>query len=70
MTFAYSCYIIIIVKDIYMKGVITMKLIAIIGTIKNAPKNEYEDIEHGSSDWSQRGEQYRILSNKKGIILG
>ena len=24
---------------------------------------------HGSSDWSQRGEQYRILSNKKGIIL-
>ena len=22
------------------------------------------------SDWSQRGEQYRILSNKKGIILG
>lgn len=45
-------------------------IIAIIGMIRNAPKNEYEDIEHGSSDWSQRGEQYRILSNKKGIILG
>lgn len=45
-------------------------IIAIVGMIKNAPKNEYEDIEHGSSDWSQRGEQYRILSNKKGIILG
>ena len=45
-------------------------IIAIIGMIKNAPKTEYEDIEHGSSDWSQRGEQYRILSNKKGIILG
>lgn len=44
-------------------------IIAIIGVIKNAPKNEYADIEHGSSDWSQRGEQYRILSNKKGIIL-
>ena len=44
-------------------------IIAVIGTIKNAPKNEYADIEHGSSDWSQRGEQYRILSNKKGIIL-
>ena len=42
----------------------------VIGTIKNAPKNEYADIEHGSSDWSQKGEQYRILSNKKGIILG
>ena len=45
-------------------------IIAIIGIIRNAPKNEYADIEHGSSDWSQRGEQYRILSNKKGIILG
>lgn len=44
-------------------------MIAVIGTIRNAPKNEYADIEHGSSDWSQKGEQYRILSNKKGIIL-
>lgn len=40
-----------------------------VGMAKTAPKNEYSDIEHGSSDWSQRGEQYRILSNKKGIIL-
>ena len=45
-------------------------IVVIISIIKNAPKNEYADIEHGSSDWSQRGEQYRILSNKKGIILG
>ena len=45
-------------------------IIAIIGIIKNAPKNEYADIEHGSSDWSKNGEQYRVLSNKKGIILG
>ena len=45
-------------------------ILAIIGTVRNAPKNEYEDIEHGSSDWSKNGEQYRILSNKKGIILG
>lgn len=41
----------------------------IVGMIKTAPRNEYSDIEHGSSDWSQRGEQYKILSNKKGIIL-
>ena len=45
-------------------------IFAIIGIIRNAPKNEYADIEHGSSDWSKNGEQYRILSNKKGIILG
>lgn len=44
-------------------------IIAAIGVIKNAPKNEYADIEHGSSDWSKGGEQYRVLSNKKGIIL-
>lgn len=45
-------------------------IIAIIGIIKNAPKTEYEDIEHGSSDWATNGEQYQVLSNKKGIILG
>ena len=41
----------------------------VIGVFRSAPKNEYSDIEHGSSDWSQNGEQYRVLSNKKGIIL-
>ena len=40
-----------------------------IGFVRSAPKNEYSDIEHGSSDWSQRGEQYHILSRNKGIIL-
>lgn len=40
-----------------------------IGLAKSAPKNEFSDIEHGSSDWSQRGEQYKILSKNKGIIL-
>ena len=40
-----------------------------IGFVKSAPKNEFSDIEHGSSDWSQKGEQYQILSRNKGIIL-
>lgn len=40
-----------------------------IGFVRSAPKNEYTDIEHGSSDWSQRGEQYEVLSKNKGIIL-
>lgn len=44
-------------------------IVVIISIIRNTPKNEYTDIEHGSSDWSKNGEQYRILSNKKGIIL-
>ena len=33
------------------------------------PKHRYDDIEHGSSDWSKNGEQYTILNNKKGIII-
>ena len=40
-----------------------------IGFVRSAPKNEFTDIEHGSSDWSQRGEQYIILNKNKGIIL-
>lgn len=41
----------------------------IIGLYKSKPKHEYTDIEHGSSDWSENGEQYSILSKNKGIIL-
>ncbi len=42
---------------------------SIIGFIKSKPKGQYHDMEHGSSDWSEHGEQYRILSKNKGIIL-
>ena len=35
---------------------------SIIGFIKSKPKGEYHDMEHGSSDWSEHGEQYKILS--------
>lgn len=44
-------------------------MIALIGIFKARPKHEYTDIEHGSSDWSEGGEQYSILSKNKGIIL-
>lgn len=44
-------------------------LVFIIGIVKSKPKHQYDKIEHGSSDWSEHGEQYKILSNKKGIIL-
>mgnify|MGYP000217012121 CR=1 FL=1 len=42
---------------------------SIIGFIKSKPKGEFHNIEHGSSDWSEHGEQYKILSKNKGIIL-
>ncbi len=44
-------------------------IFATIGIFKSKPKNEYTDIEHGSSDWSIGGEQYKILSKHKGILL-
>ena len=57
----------------YLKNVglfsILYAILMIIGLIKSAPKNEYTDMEHGSSDWSRNGEQYTVLNNKKGIIL-
>lgn len=42
---------------------------SIIGFIKTKPNGKYHDIEHGSSDWSTHGEQYRILNKNKGLIL-
>ena len=57
----------------YLKNIGIFSLIYaiffIIGIARSAPKNEYTDFEHGSSDWSKNGEQYQILSNKKGIVL-
>ena len=41
----------------------------LIGFIKSTPKDRYDNIEHGSSDWSEHGEQYKILSKKNGIVL-
>lgn len=47
---------------------ILLLICAAIGFVKSMPKNEYTDIEHGSSDWAT-GEQYEVLSKKKGILL-
>jgi len=55
--------------DVLWKSTVAVIVLAIIGTIRNASKSEYENIEHGSSDWSKNGEQYKILSKARGIIL-
>ena len=44
-------------------------IVFIVGFVRTMPKHQYDNIEHGSSDWCEHGEQYKILSNKKGIIL-
>jgi len=43
--------------------------VMIFAFVRSKPKSEYADIEHGSSDWCEGGEQYQILSSKAGIIL-
>lgn len=57
----------------FFKSLLTFSILYlvlfIIGVIRSAPKNEFSDIEHGSSDWSKHGEQYKILSKNKGIVL-
>ena len=40
-----------------------------IGIAKAYPKHEYQDIENGSSDWCEGGEQYKVLHRSKGIVL-
>ena len=52
-----------------IKFTVIYLIVFIIGMVRTAPKNEFSDIENGSSDWSKHGEQYKILSNKNGMIL-
>ncbi len=40
-----------------------------IGLYKGRSKGRYDKIEHGSSDWSMGGEQYKVLSKSAGLIL-
>ena len=47
---------------------IALLILSLIGFFKSMPKNEYTDIEHGSSDWAT-GEQYSVLNRNKGILL-
>lgn len=53
-----------------VEGYVTIGVLLMlaVGIAKSMPKNEYSDIEHGSSDWAS-GEQYEVLSRKKGILL-
>ena len=54
--------------DFWWKFTLIYVVVMTFGIIKAMPKHEYDDIEHGSSDWST-GEEYRVLNRSKGIIL-
>ncbi len=59
--------------SIFWKNVLYSSILFVIflaiGFYKGRKKSEYDKIEHGSSDWSQNGEQYTVLSKNKGLIL-
>jgi len=59
--------------DTHLKnlGIFTIGLFifGILCTLRLMPKHEYTDVEHGSSDWCEGGEQYKVLSKNKGILL-
>ena len=59
--------------ELYLKTFLGFTLVYIIaisiGVFRAMPKTEYEDIEHGSSDWCLSGEQYKVLNPKEGILL-
>lgn len=54
--------------DFFWKFTLIYIIMMTIGILKGMPKHEYDDIEHGSSDWSS-GEEYKVLSKTKGILL-
>ena len=57
----------------FIKGIeiftIAYVLIMLYGIYKTLPKGGYDKIEHGSSDWCEKGEQYKVLSKKEGLML-
>lgn len=59
-------------KD-YITGLEAFTVIYIIimckAILKTLPKGEYDKIEHGSSDWCEKGEQYKVLSKDHGLLL-
>ncbi len=56
----------------FFRGTIIYSIILIVATalgIHRGKTTGYEKIEHGSSDWCEKGEQYKILSKDTGILL-
>jgi len=57
----------------YLTGVkyfsIFYMILIYIAIKKTLPKSVYDNIEHGSSDWCENGEQYKVLSKKDGLLL-
>ena len=54
---------------ICIKNFSIIYFLVVIVLMLKSKKGTYHDIEHGSSDWSEGGEQYKVLSKNKGILL-
>ena len=58
-----------IFKCPFLVAGIIFAIFFIVGVARSAPKNEYTDFEHGSSDSDAGKEEYQVLSKNKGILL-
>jgi len=59
--------------DLYMSvllnGSILYFIIMGFAVYHSKKKHSYDEIEHGSSEWSTKHEMYKVLSKEKGILL-
>ena len=69
ITLAFSTQYILSFWSLFWKWTLFYFLVIIFGIMRSIPRSEYGDIEHGSGDWAVGGEQYKVLSRKKGILL-
>lgn len=55
--------------DVLLKGSILYFIVMGFAVYHSKKKHSYDEIEHGSSEWSTKHEMYRVLSKNKGILL-
>lgn len=56
-------------KEFLMYYTILYVGLLLVFSLKKRAKGDYDKIEHGSSDWCEGGEQYKVLSKRSGLML-
>lgn len=56
-------------KEVMMYYTLLFGGLLLVFTLKKRAKGDYDKIEHGSSDWCEGGEQYKVLNKRNGLML-
>lgn len=56
-------------KEVLLYYTLLFGGLLLVFALKKRTKGDYDKIEHGSSDWCEGGEQYKVLSRKSGLLL-